>query len=246
MGETLDALQRLQAVELKTTAIRRAIESKVRLVEIKRRNLRRAEEKLRENQLAARERQMKLDALNLDIAVREESVQKHREALNRAKTNKEYSAILAAMNTEKADNARQEGDALKWMEDVQTLTNTHAEIEAERNKLAEEVAAADSAAAAYEQECRGELDQLQATRNEFAAKIAAGALSVFERVAERHEGEALAAVVKPFPKREEYSCSGCNLKVPIEVVNALRTRDELQLCKTCGRILFLEPPRSVK
>jgi predicted nucleic acid-binding Zn-ribbon protein len=44
------------------------------------------------------------------------------------------------------------------------------------------------------------------------------------------------------PKRDEYLCSGCNMKVTLEVINALQTRDELQTCKVCGRILYWEAP----
>jgi predicted nucleic acid-binding Zn-ribbon protein len=246
MGETLEALHRLQAVELKKAAIRKAIETKTRLVEVKRKNLRRVEEKAQENHLLARNLQAKLDSQSLEIAAREDSVGKHREALNRAKTNKEYAAILSVMNTEKADNTRQEADVFKLMEELQVVKNVGAEIDAERLKLLDELNVAAAAAEAFQRECQAEWDRLQSGRQEHAVRVLPGALSVFERVAERHEGEALAAVVKPFPKREEYACSGCNLKVPVETVNALRTRDDLQLCRTCGRILYVESAAAVR
>ena len=51
-------------------------------------------------------------------------------------------------------------------------------------------------------------------------------------------------VHKLHPKREEYMCGGCNLKVTLEIVNSLQTRDEIQVCKVCGRILFIETPQT--
>ena len=50
----------------------------------------------------------------------------------------------------------------------------------------------------------------------------------------------MAPVTKLHPKREEYACTGCNLNVTLEVVNVLHKGDELQLCSSCGRVLYLE------
>lgn len=240
MGETLASLQRLQTVEQKRAVIRRNLEAKMRQVEAKRKNQRKIEERLKENRQSARELQMKIDSLSLDVAVREDAVSKHRDALNKAKTNKEYAAILSAMNTEKADTSKQETEVLKLMDQIRLIQEAGALIESELAKAASEVSTAEQAAAAYERDCQGELNRLQADRDQWGGKIAASAMAVFQRIAERHEGEALAAVTKPFPKKEEFACSGCNMKVALDVVNALRTRDELLTCKVCGRILYLE------
>ncbi len=50
----------------------------------------------------------------------------------------------------------------------------------------------------------------------------------------------MAQVLKSHPKREEYICDGCNMSIPVEAVNSLMTKDELQQCQICGRILYLE------
>jgi predicted nucleic acid-binding Zn-ribbon protein len=71
----------------------------------------------------------------------------------------------------------------------------------------------------------------------------------FHRVAERHEGEALAAVEVVNAKRNEYCCGGCNMSVTLQTVLAMRTLDQLQTCGSCGRILYLSASsgmRSVK
>ena len=120
MGETLlDALHRLQEIELKLAEIRGKREAKTRVIESRKRKERQAEAKLLASERSLRERQMRLDALSLDVAAREQSIQKHREALNKAKTNKEYAGILAAMNTEKADAAKIETSILEFMEEIQ-------------------------------------------------------------------------------------------------------------------------------
>ncbi len=104
-----DARRGLQEVERQLAELRRDREAKMRRLEFHQRQLKKAEDKLQENQSTVRDRQKRLDTLQLDMAVREESISKHRQALNKAKTNREYAAILTVMNTEKADNTRAEG-----------------------------------------------------------------------------------------------------------------------------------------
>ena len=242
MGVTLEELRRLQAVEMQLAAIQRDRESKARQVEIHRRQLRLIEERLQENHRKARECQMRLDALSLDVAVREEAVGRHRQALNKAKTNKEYAAILTAMNTEKADNSKLEYGILQLMEELQVMKTEGAIIETEKVKLLGCAAAAEEALKAFDAQSQKERDGLTTDREAFAGKIAAPAIDTFNRVAQRHEGEAMAAVTKLRPKRDEWACGGCNMKVALEVVNALQTRDEILLCNVCGRILYLDAP----
>ena len=50
----------------------------------------------------------------------------------------------------------------------------------------------------------------------------------------------MADVQKPHPKRDEFVCGGCHMTITAEAVNALMTRDELQTCNNCGRILYLQ------
>jgi len=244
LGKTLETLHRLQDVERKLAELRREREGKARRVEYHQRQVKKAEDKLDENQHAVRERQKKLDSLQLDMAVREESIGRHRQALNKAKTNREYAAILTVMNTEKADNTKAEGGILQLMEEIQNLKSETASVESEKGKLFEELARAEEALRAYDQQSRALLEDMQARREVCAELLPPATLVTFTRVAEHLDGEAMARIVKLRPKRDEYVCSGCNMNIALEVVNSLQTRDDLQLCKVCGRILYLDVPES--
>jgi predicted nucleic acid-binding Zn-ribbon protein len=91
-----------------------------------------------------------------------------------------------------------------------------------------------------QRETESRLQRLQAEREEAADGVPPTVLQTFERVAERYDGEAMATVVRTNPRREEFICQGCNMTVTLEKVNALITRDDIQQCQTCGRILYLE------
>ncbi len=236
----LAALHRLQEVEVKLASIRGKREVKARRVAVRERKVNGVTERLEELERGIRDRQMRLDALSLDAAAREDAVQKHREALNKAKTNKEYAGILAAMNTEKADTARIENGVFALMEEVQARKNAFAETEAERLKLFDELGGAEQTLRQFDAEQRDERTRLEAARTEFAESLPPGALTTFSRVAARHDGEAMASVIKLHPKRDEYGCSGCNITVSLEIVNILSSRDEIRQCGSCGRILYIE------
>ncbi len=242
MGDTLEALHRLQDVERQLATFRRDREAMAGRVAFHKRQVEEAEEKLQERHNTTLERQVKLDALQLDVAAREESVDKHRQALNTAKTNKEYAAILTAMNTEKADNSKLETEVIKLMDEVQELQDDTSTMEAAKAKLLEGMAGAEKALNTYEAKSRRQFEGLSDDRERFADKVPPSALAIFDRVAGHHDGEAMVPVCKMHPKREEYGCSGCNMQVTLEVVNTLHTRDDLQICRVCGRILFLETP----
>ena len=246
MGVIMEELRRLQAVEMRLAAIQRDRESKSLQVELRQRQIRRIDEKLQENHRKVRECQMRFDALSLDLTVREVAVGKHRQALNKAKTNKEYEAIRTAMNTEKADNSKVENSILQLMEELQVMKTEGAVIETERAKLLEQAAAAEEALKAFDAQSRQERDGLTTGREAFSGKLTVAAIDIFNRVALRHEGEAMAPVTKLRPKRDEWACGGCNMKVALEVINALQTRDDILLCNVCGRILYLDAPTAPK
>jgi predicted nucleic acid-binding Zn-ribbon protein len=240
MGELLDELRGLQAVALKLVGIEQSLESKQRRVTGRLRLVKQAEEKLEQNKRAAQQYQIRIDQLSLEVASREEAQNRHRQALNQAKTNKEYASILAAMNTEKADTAKIEAAVLELMKEVENLNGAGAGIEAERATLLEEVERATKTLNEARAKCQPELDDLKSQRREYVDRLAPESLAMFDRAASRHEGEAMAEVVKPRSKGSEYNCGGCNMTVTLEVVNGLQSREQVQQCGSCGRILYLE------
>ncbi len=240
MGSTLSELRRLQDVELQLTSIRRNRDGKVRRVEVQQNRVRQFEVRLDENRKTARAQQMKIDELTLDVISREDSVDKHRQALNKAKTKKEYDAILTAMNTEKADTEKVETAVLQLMEEMNKIKTDGADLEAEREKALADVAAAEQVLHAYDSQTKAEKNRLTGERSQIGAGIEPQAMVTFDRTAQRHEGEAMAPVVKLRAKGDEWACGGCNLKITLDMVNALATRDEVRLCGACGRILYIE------
>lgn len=240
MGATLDALHRLQEVELQIAEIRRAIERKARAARQHEARLAELDAKIRHDQDAIRSVQIEADRLNLDVKAREAEIAKLRAALQTSKTNKEYSAILTQLNTNKADSSKVEDRVLALLTD---LDKKRAECAAVvEQKMAEEQKLAElrAAVAEAEQKAKPRLDQLAEERQQAASVVPPTALEFFNRVAKKNDGEALAKIIRTHPKRSEYACEGCNMAITIEQVNAILSRDEAITCNICGRILYIE------
>ncbi len=239
MGQMLEELQLLQVVELKLAALRQQKSAKERRIHGHQRRIKKLDDQLADQQRSIREIQMRIDSLSLDVATREEQINHHRIALTKAKTNKEYAAILAALNTEKADNSKIENQVLQLMEEIQAYKDEETAIQTDKDKLTSDAQKAENVLQEFEAKSEKEWSEYKSQWDVHAEKIESKALNAFNRVAQRHEGEAMAAVEKLNPKRDEYLCSGCNMNISLEIVNSLHTRSEIQVCPSCGRILYI-------
>lgn len=239
MGAVLDALHRLQEVELQLSELKQRIGAKARAVKAQEARIATLNADLEVHRKALRDRQVECDRLQLDIRSSEERVAKLRLALNTSKTNKEYSSVLSQLNTDKADIAKVEERALTLMGEIdkakQALAAEESKVNIERGRLADLVRLAGE----YEQQVADRLRKLTAEREQAAAAVPEKALHIFTRMADKHEGQALAEVVRTNPRKEEFVCGGCNMSVTLQQVNEIVARDEPVFCKTCGRILYI-------
>jgi len=241
MGPTLASLLKLQAIEHDLAHVRRRLQSKENVVKAFQTKI----DQLKAQQKAVHERlfrqQSEGDRHELDRGSREAQITQLRTALNRTKTNKEYSAILTQINTYKADNAKLEEEILKIMEGVDAMKaeqeKTAVQIDAEQKRL-DQVGQANAEEIAR---LKAMLVELQAKREQAAGKVEPGALRAFERLAQGHDGEAMAPVQAVNAKRNEFTCGGCYMSLSVEHYNALLSKDEIRHCDSCGCILYLEP-----
>ncbi|HRX83722.1 MAG TPA: C4-type zinc ribbon domain-containing protein [Phycisphaerae bacterium] len=241
MGAILDALHRLQQVENELNTYRvkeEALRRKARQVE---RQISKAEAEFQTQREAVTRCQMEIDQAELDIKAREESMNRHRQALNTAKSNKEYAAVLTALNTEKADASKCESRVLELMTRKDQLLGESKSFEQERGRLDERLKKYQQDLERYLEETRSTYQRLEKEREAAAAGLPASALATFERVAAHLEGDAMAEAKRVSARGEDHICGGCNMSIPLEHINRLKSRDEILVCSSCGRILYTDP-----
>ncbi len=237
--QSLAALHRLQAVESKLRGLKDQLRRKDRQVQQHRSRIKQMEDQLSARQDEIKHRKTQVAQLELDFKTKEVNIGKLRAQLNVAKNNKEYSAILTQLNTERADNSKLEEKILEELTAVDQLKSSLDELEKNLSGQRNELAGIEGEYQQFKQNLQAQIDLLESEHETVAHEVSPNDLAVFQRVAEAHEGEAMAKILKPHPKEQEYICDGCNMTIPMEKVNALLTREEIQLCTVCGRILFI-------
>ena len=239
MGEIIAALHRLQSIERDLDVLRSKEESFKRQIRGCKRQIAKCDEEYAAHREQISKCQREIDVVDLDVKSLEGSMSKHRQALNAAKSNREYAAILTAINTEKADSAKHESRILELMSAKDQLEGESKTFLDERTRLEEKLERVEANLQEYLREIKPQYDQLDEERRKAAEHLPPSALATFERVAAHHEGEGMAEVVRVSTRRDEFVCGGCNMSVTLEMVNQLSSLDELQLCNSCGRILYL-------
>ncbi len=242
MGATLEALHRLQEIESQIADARRGIDVKARLVRKQESRLAELDAKIATHQAALRTEQVDADRLDLDVKSHEAEIAKYRQALNTAKTNKEYSAILTQLNTNKADNSKVEERVLVLLTQIDAKKKEIEGLQHERKAEVERLEQLKAAHRKIQEQTQGKLDAMLAERRQAASAVPAKVLECFDRLSGKNEGQAMARIIRTNPKRAEYACDGCNMTVTIEQVNAIMSRDEAIICNTCNKILYIDEP----
>ena len=239
MGPTNVALVNLYKADMSLRDAQGRLDGASKSVRVQERKIADLVEKQKLAQSKLREAQSAAGQLELDIKSRTAKIERLRTQQQTAKTNKEYQTFLSEINTEKTDRDKVEEAAFKALQAAETiqkeLAELHAQIDTERQKHEQNKLQL----AGRLGELKGEVDKLKPERDEAAALVPAKALEMFERMVDRLDGEAMAALGKPDRRREEYVCHACNMDLVADVYNKLRTRDEVVICPNCRRILYI-------
>lgn len=188
---------------------------------------------------AIKKTQAEINLRDVDLKARQEKIEKMRSNLNTTKTNKEYSAILIQISAEKAEVAKIEGGSLELMQQVENnqkiAATLKAQLETEKATLAKIEAGQSEKVGAL----KGQIDALQSRRDDAAKAVPPEPLRQYERVSQKYPGDAMAPLEYNEHDLEDTSCGSCYMSLNVEHLNALRGRDEIRKCNSCGRILYL-------
>ncbi len=239
MGPVLNGLIQLQSVENRLRVEKAKLTRCRRNVIIQENQIRSLQNALEAKKEEVQLSKIQFDRLELELKTRDEQINRLRAALNTAKTNKEYAAVLTQLNTTKADNSKIENQSLellKNIEDDETECNQiQSQIDAQKQQLEQIRAETETLAGKYQTE----IDKIQAEWNQLAKTIPEKALEIFKRVAETYDGQAVAQIEQQGGTKGAYTCDGCFMGLTAECVNLLMTKDDIIRCPNCTRILVL-------
>lgn len=239
MGPVLHGLIKLQSVENRLRAAKAKLARCRRTVILQENQVRSLQNALETKKEEIQLTKVQSDRMELELKSRDEEITKLRAALNSAKTNKEYAALLTQLNTSRADNSKIETQILELMKNVEAdeaeSKDIQRQIDEQKQKLEQTRAEADAAATKHE----AEIERIQAEWNRVAETIPSEPLEIFKRVAETYDGQAVVAIEQQEGKTATYSCGGCFMNIAAECVNLLMTKDDIIRCPNCTRIIVL-------
>ena len=158
-------------------------------------------------------------------------IDKTQAALNQAKSNDEYQALLRSIETKKGELGELETKVLEAYEAQESRTAEQKAIEVKLKQLDGELAEAKKRVAEELAKVDADVGRLEAQRKEATAGLSPDHMALYQRVLETNKDSATAAVIKD-------NCQGCFMKVRPEQVSQVRGK-HLATCETCSRILHL-------
>jgi len=231
MRETMNMLMKLQEID---NNLNRLNNSKVDLpgkIETLKEQVRDVEETIVEGEakLKELEKGRRLEEIELEEA--QDELKKYQQQLYKIKTNREYDAIQAEIDAQKARVAEQEENILNIMTTSEELTETMQE-------RAEELAQLKAQNAPQWEQLERELGSIedkmaveQDRRKNVTARMDKEILATYERIRMGKNGLAIVAIRKR-------ACGGCFTTLPPQKIQEVRRTNMILTCENCGRILY--------
>ena len=175
--------------------------------------------------------------LDLDVQQWRDRSQKYRDQSSAVKTNEAYKALQHEIAGAEAEVAKAEDAELEVMMAAEEAEKRVRHAEANLREDEQAVAKVKKEIEALQGEKKKKLDGLLAEREKAVSPIPADLLDLYDRIAKRHHGAALA-------EARDGQCRGCGMRVLPHTLQELRRdpNEEIYRCESCGMILYsLEP-----
>lgn len=239
-NQIIEKLKELQAIDVRIGSLNKLCSDKSAGLDSKKENIGELQKRLEEVKQKAKQVKIEIDKKDLELKTNEEKVNKLNVQLNTVKTNKEYSALTNEIKSAKADNDVIEDVILNLFNQNETIQKEAKEVEA---KIKEETNQLDAMSARVSEEIgciKAEIETVCQERQKNVGAVDSEVLNKYEKIiSSKSDRTALACVVEPY--KGNYTCQGCHMDVPPQQVNELMKKKEIICCKSCLRILYIEP-----
>jgi len=228
--EDLELLMQMQGIDYDLGELERSKEYIPDMMENLRKELEESERLYSNTSGELSEAKVSQSSLELEVSSLQENLKKLQGQMMAIKTNREYDALVAQMDTVKEAINTKESLLLDTIEKIEALSTN---IE-EYKKRAEEAKNLNSQQLDILQE---KMDSVgtkikikQDERHNIEVRIPKRTMSIYERVRKSRGG----SVVVPVRKR---ACGACFKGLPPHRVQELKRGDQIIICDNCGRLL---------
>jgi len=164
-----------------------------------------------------------------------EKLKHYQQQISMVRTQREYSALLQEIDTVKG--------SIQALAGIEAYEQAQQRLTEERTAFADLDARYQEALQRWQAERPGVEQQAETLRAEVAqlrGELPRGVLSMFERVYERRNGDAVAPLRKSATGAGQiYHCGACNYRVRLQVAGEIRGKGSLVQCEGCRRFLYV-------
>lgn len=231
--EQIDFLKSMQTVDKEIYILRREKESFPEKTKSIEEALEKKKTGIKEAEVNLKVLQVKLKEKEVSLQQKEEQVKKLQLQLYQLKTNKEYSTMSQEIEGLKADNSLIEEEMIKLMDNIDDARKRLTEEKGIFIKEEESSQKEKNVINTRLNEINSRLSQLTAEREKITPNVDKQLLARYERVLQNRDGLAIVQV-------EGGACGGCHLNLPPQVVSEAKLKDDVVVCGSCSRILYVD------
>lgn len=233
MHPDLEKLVNLQELDKRRAMLQRLLKKRPEAISTARNEAEKAAKKVQEKQDALTKMKASIDLLDTKVQEIENKIQKLLSQQRKVKNNKEYQAINHEILNLKADRGQIEQQMLELFQVVEKAEEELERLNLEARELDKKATEKEKELDADVQESAEELKRLEEERDKAFQALQPEHAQVYAQLYQR-DGRAVVPVVND-------ACQGCFMHVPPEIISKLLADSgQLVLCRSCGRILYLE------
>lgn len=237
MPSDLELLLKLQVIDYDLGELERSKEYLPDMMENLNRETKETQEKLDSTTSELEDARIRMKSLELEVATKEAGLQKFQQQMMSIKTNKEYDALVAEIDSIKEAISNMETELLETIEHISGLEENIEEYEESVSQVnsnnTEQLKILQKKVDSISDKVSGK----EAERAEITGKILRRTLSLYERV-RKAKGRTAVVVVK---KR---ACGSCYKALTPRQVQEIKKGDKIHTCENCGCLLFWDEAES--
>lgn len=173
----------------------------------------------------------KREKLEKEILQIKEKINKYKDQMSKATTNKEYQGFIAEMKYENDNIAIIEEKIIEHMLESDEIMAEIRESEAEFEKIASSYNKKIKDLNANLEYNKTKLNEKLKEKLDIRSRIPDNLLRIYDKLIKNKNGKAISYVDTEF-------CGVCHVKVRPQRLNELISANDILICENCGRILF--------
>ncbi|MBN1211446.1 MAG: hypothetical protein JXA92_02615 [candidate division Zixibacteria bacterium] len=231
MASDLELLLKLQVIDYDIGELERSKEYLPDMMENLNREMEESGKKLEETKNLLDETRVKQNELETDIGVKEAELQKYQQQMMSIKTNKEYDALVAEIDSIKETISQKETELLETIEKVGNLEKEVKELEAKSVEILDNNTKQLSILQEKVDSIGDTMSSKEKERQSVVINISKPIMSVYERVRRGKGGQAVVVVKKR-------ACGACFKALTPHKVQEVKRADKIYTCDSCGAIIY--------